>query len=578
LLDGLLLTAVVLMAVALPLLVIQTESYKRPRWVVLMVAVYGLTVLAHFAKRASYTLRAYALLVCLASASWLGFLRVGFQVGPGVGSALVVVAAGLLLGQRAQIVTYFLTIAALLVIGALTASNGGVLVANYANDPTVFGNWVRVAFSYAFFTGVLSVAVMFVVSRIERTLNAKSEALEKLRAEEAQRREAERALDKANQQITQMQKLEAVGRLAAGVAHDFNNALVVVLGWSDLLRSESLGENERLAGLDEIASAASRAARLTQQLLSFGRKGLHVPQSVALGTLVTRVSETLSHILPESVAIKHVFEENLPPAWVDPGQMDQVLVNLCLNARDAMPDGGELTIALNHKQVPQGSELPPGNWLVLSVRDTGVGMDAHTLRNAFEPFFTTKGDLGSGLGLASVYGIVQQTGGHVFAESTLGEGTMFSLLLPIAEALPDVVVVREESSTKHGPATILVAEDELAVRKLMVETLSRAGYTVLDVENGNAALELARRHRGAIDLLCTDGIMPGIASRELIAGFRRLFPEAAVVVCSGHIEEQALRDVVEQRALSFLPKPFTGQKLAETVAKALQQRASVQPS
>jgi two-component system cell cycle sensor histidine kinase/response regulator CckA len=210
---------------------------------------------------------------------------------------------------------------------------------------------------------------------------------------------------------------------------------------------------------------------------------------------------------------------------------------------------------------------------VLSVRDTGVGMDEHTLRNAFEPFFTTKGELGSGLGLSSVYGIVQQTRGHVFVESTLGKGTTFKLLLPVARVTPSQLPAAPAMVGENRPATILVAEDEHAVRKLMVEALAKAGYTVIDVENGNAALELARRHRGAIDLLCTDGVMPGIASRELIAGFRRLFPKAAIVVCSGHIEEQALRDVVEQRALSFLPKPFTSAKLAETVAYALSRRA-----
>jgi signal transduction histidine kinase len=360
LLDGLLLTGLGLMTLVLPMLVYMTGVYKRPLGLVAMVAIYALTVLACFARRASYALRAYSLLLSFAAVSWLGFLRVGYQVGPGVGSALVVVAAGLLLGKRAQIATYALTIAAQFAIGAYHVDNGGVLLAPGANDPTNFSNWMRGAFAYAFFTGVLSVAVMFVVSRIERTLSAKSEALEKLREEEAQRVEAERALVQANLQIAQMQKLEAVGRLAAGVAHDFNNALVVILGWSDLLRNDALRAPERSAGLDEIANAASRAGRLTQQLLSFGRKALHVPQSVNLPALVARVSETLSHVLPESVRIKQVFAEGLPAVWLDPGQMDQVLVNLCLNARDAMPDGGELTLEISEREVRDGADLPHG--------------------------------------------------------------------------------------------------------------------------------------------------------------------------------------------------------------------------
>jgi signal transduction histidine kinase/CheY-like chemotaxis protein len=566
------------MTFVIPTVMILTNSYEHLDWTALITAVYVVTAVTYFARRAPYTVRALGLLFCMAAVTWLGFIRVGFQAGPGVGGALVVVSAGLLLGPRVQVVSYVLTILAFFVMGLLHRANDGVWLAHEVANPMVFANWVRSAFSYAFFAGVLSVAVMFVVSRIEGTLNAKSEALEKLRAEEAQRAQAEQALVQANQQIVQMQKLEAVGRLAAGVAHDFNNALVVILGWSDLLRKDQLPDQERVAGLDEIANAASRAARLTQQLLSFGRKGLHMPQSVALPALVARVCETLTHVLPENVRLKQRYAEELPPAWIDPGQMDQVLVNLCLNARDAMPSGGELTIEVGLKKVPPSSELPQGKWILLSVRDTGVGMDAATLRNAFEPFFTTKGELGSGLGLASVYGIVQQTGGHVFAESTLGEGTAFSLLLPIADAPPEKLNTEPPRAIVHAPATILVAEDELPVRKLMVEALVQAGYTVLDVENGDAALELARRHRGAIDLLCTDGVMPGIASRELIAGFRRLFPDAGVVVCSGHIEEQALRDVVEQRTLSFLPKPFTGRELARTVAKALEQRASARSS
>jgi len=293
---------------------------------------------------------------------------------------------------------------------------------------------------------------------------------------------------------------------------------------------------------------------------------------VPLPALVARVVETLARILPENIRVKHVFEQDIPPVLVDPGQMDQVLVNLCLNARDAMPDGGDLTIEIARKTIQDGGEPPRGDWVCLTVRDTGVGMTEETLRKAFEPFFTTKGELGSGLGLASVYGIVQQTGGHVSAQSEPGRGTTFQVLLPLAPEPPRASVPPASASAQPASATILVAEDEPPVRRLIVESLKKSGYTVLDVENGDQALEVARRHRGAIDLLCTDGVMPGMASRELITGFRRLFPEAAIIVCSGHIEEQALRDVVEKRALRFLPKPFTSRELMDSVALALAKR------
>jgi signal transduction histidine kinase len=555
------------MTIAVPALLIQTRSYRLD-WTSPIALGYLLVLAATFRRTLPYRLRALFLLYALAVVAGLGFVRVGLQVGPSVGSALVVVLAGLLLGRGALLIAYAVMTSTLLGVGAAHSRLGAVWVAENASDPAHFGNWVRGAFAFGLFGGVLAVAVMYVVSRIERTLLARTVALEELSAAQRQREQAEQALALANQQILQMQKLEALGRLSGGVAHDFNNALVVIMGWTDIMREQLSDPRDLKKALDEIGAAAQSAARLTQQLLSFGRKAMHLPESVSLVDLVERFSETLSRLMPDNVRVHCDFGQQVPPALVDPGQMHQVLVNLCLNARDAMPTGGELTLGVHAKHVARGAVQPAGRWVELSVRDSGVGMDAHTLENAFEPFFSTKGEQGNGLGLASVYGIVQQSGGHVSVQSRPGQGSTFTLLLPPAEQ----IALRRTPSPSHGiarAATILVAEDEPAVRRLIVQTLSGSGYGVLEAENGDAALVLAREHKGAIDLLCTDGVMPGIPSQALIADFRVLFPRAGVLVCSGHIEEQGLRANVEAGTLSFLPKPFSSKQLSAAVAASL---------
>jgi signal transduction histidine kinase/ActR/RegA family two-component response regulator len=569
LLEGLLKATAVLMTIVLPALVIQTESYRLD-WVSPIALGYVLVLVASFRPRLSYPVRALFLLYALACVALLGFVRVGLQVGPSVGSALVVVVAGLLLGRTALLMAYALMTGGILGVGALHQVVEARWLAGHATDPMLFSNWVRGALAFGLFGGVLAVAVMFVVSRVESMLATRSRALAELEAAQTKSAHAEEALAEANQQILRMQRLEALGRLSGGVAHDFNNALVVILGWTEILRAKQVAPAELEKALGEINTAAESAARLTQQLLSFGRKGLHVAQPVALDELVARFSETLSRLLPENVRVRCEYAREVPKALVDPGQMHQVLLNLCLNARDAMPHGGQLTIAVQGQQLAASGGRPEGEWVSLRVTDTGVGMDAHTLENAFEPFFSTKGEAGSGLGLASVYGIVQQSGGHVSVDSTPGKGTSITLHLPVANGQASKRLSPERGVPKIKPrATILVAEDEPAVRRLMVRALEAEGHGVLEAEDGDAALTLAQTHSGTIDLLCADGVMPGIPSHALIAAFRKLHPNAGVLVCSGHIAEQGLRDSVEANTLGFLAKPFTGTQLSRAVAASL---------
>jgi signal transduction histidine kinase/CheY-like chemotaxis protein len=571
LLDWLLIYGLGLATVAFPVIVVQAVTFTHPGWVLVMALLYLTLVAAALFRSLPYVVRALGLLTGLGAVAVLGFMRVGYQVGPGLGSALLVVLSGLLLGRRAMISAFALTLCAILITGLYTVSSKGFYVSPGSNDPSVLSNWVRVAVVYALFTGVLSAAVSFVVGHVERLLAQRTDALEGLRAASLLKQEAEHRLDGAQRTILQMQKLEALGRLAGGVAHDFNNALVVILGYADLLRSRLNDPLEVKRGLDEIIHAGNHAAGLTRQLLSFGRRAVSIPVALHPQRLFTEVEGLLRRVLPENIRLSLCAGDDVPAIFADPGEMQQVLLNLCMNARDAMPEGGVLEV--NAARIEGASrDLPPGEWVAITVRDTGAGMDDQTRARAFEPFFTTKGERGTGLGLSTVYGIVGNTGGHVLVESRPGQGSTFTLLLPPSAAEETRLESGRVPKAAGRPSTILVAEDEPAVRGLIVSALRSAGHHVLAAEDGNTALEIARRYRGDIDLLCTDGVMPGTSSTTLIASFRALFPSANVLVCSGHSEELTL-DPSRLLELRYLQKPFTVETLLESVSAALEKPA-----
>jgi signal transduction histidine kinase len=571
LLQGLLTTALVTLTIMAPIGVIKTGGHRSLPMLALTTVLYGAVFVATWARRGPYVVRALALLAGLSALSFVGLLRVGFVLGPGASCALLVVVAGLLLGQRAMWIALALTIATMLGIGWFHQQSGGAHLTPAASDPTLFANWLRLSAIYGLLTIILATSVTFVVRRIEHILAARTAALELLQAEQVQRWQTETALDKAHGTIEQMQKLEAVGRLAGGVAHDFNNALVVILGWADALRRMPDEERRQLA-LDRIVAAGSRAARLTQQLLTVGRKAVSVPTALAPAPLIEEIARFVERVLPENIRLQTEVADDVPAIFADASQIHHVLLNLCLNARDAMPGGGELSIRAR-RLVSDGSDgASAGTFCAIEVRDSGCGMDRATLARAFEPFFTTKGELGTGLGLSTVHGIVTQSGGHVRIESAPGRGTTLTVLLPPSREAPSDLVAPMSRTLAHTRATVLVAEDDRAVREVMVEALREAGHEVLSAGDGSAALELARRYRGRIDLLCSDGVMPGLNTAELISGFRHLFPNAPVLVCSGHVREDDVRAKVEARDVRYLGKPFTGRTLTEAVADTLAAR------
>ena len=379
------------------------------------------------------------------------------------------------------------------------------------------------------------------------------------------------------EQLRQAQKMEAVGQLAGGVAHDFNNLLTAIIGNAELLLRTIRPEDPRRLDVLEINRAAHRAATLVRQLLAFSRKQVLQPRVVDLNTVVTDLSTMLRRIIGEHVELRLELQPDLGQVLADPGQLEQVITNLAVNARDAMPSGGTLTIrtaSVDAADVPGQSpeSVPPVGPLVeLSVRDDGVGMDERTLARLFEPFFTTKElGRGTGLGLATVYGIVRQSGGHIRVSSRLHHGSTFTVYLPKVEGAGD----RTEElppwlEQPRGAGSVLVVEDEETVRRLACRVLRARGYRVLEARDGAEALQLVRRHEGPLDLLLTDIIMPGLGGPALVERLLPDRPDLKVLYITGYSEEAIGRHGVLPAGGALLEKPFTAHQLAERVREAL---------
>ena len=387
---------------------------------------------------------------------------------------------------------------------------------------------------------------------------------------------------KLEQQLLQAQKMEAVGRLAGGVAHDFNNLLTVINGYSELLR-DRLAEGDPLRDMaEQIRRAGERAADLTQQLLAFSRKQPARPQPLSLNELVSQSKGMLERLLGEDIELITRLAPGLGLVMADPGQMHQILMNIAVNARDAMPGGGTLTVETANVEVDHGyaglaSDAVPGSYVVLAITDTGIGMDAETRERIFEPFFTTKEvGKGTGLGLSTVYGIVRQYGGWITVSSEPDRGSTFRIHLP---RMPDATAVTWETEPKSavagGSETILVVEDQAEVRKFAVAVLNGLGYRVLEAARGEDALLIAGRHAGPIQLLLTDAVMPGMTGMELAVRLRSSRPDMAAIFMSGYGESVIARDGMISPDVNYLAKPFSADLLARKVREALDSRRPV---
>jgi signal transduction histidine kinase len=393
-----------------------------------------------------------------------------------------------------------------------------------------------------------------------------------------ERKQAERALRESEARLRQSQKMEGIGQLAGGIAHDFNNLLTVINSYSDMLLGDIGFDNPFLRnGLDQIKEAGHRAASLTRQLLAFSRQQILEPKVLDLNESVSTMAKLLRRLIGEDIALVLCLHPALGRVKVDPGQVEQIIMNLAVNARDAMPGSGQLTIEttnveLDRVDAHEHPSVEPGSYVMLAVSDTGCGMDADTQTRIFEPFFTTKEPgKGTGLGLATVYGIVKQSGGNIWVYSEPGKGTSFKIYLPLVEEnaeLPKPDSAPDEALC--GPETILLVEDEEMVRALAQAILERYGYTVLVAKHVNDALRIAQEGPKAIHLLLTDTIMPGMNGPELAAHVLAIRPEMKVLYMSGYTDKVFTSTAAWKPGTAFLQKPFTPKTLGHKVREILE--------
>ena len=382
-------------------------------------------------------------------------------------------------------------------------------------------------------------------------------------------------------QLRQAQKLESLGRLAGGVAHDFNNLLTVINGYSDLMLQALDRHGSLYSQASEIKKAGERAAELTSQLLAFSRKQVIEPKALGVNSVINDIEPMLRRLIGEDIELVTALDPLVGQIMADPGKIHQVIMNLVINARDAMPNGGKLQIVTRNVDVDEGTaalpgDMVPGKYVLMTITDTGIGMDEKTLQSAFEPFFTTKEQgKGTGLGLSTVHGIVQQSGGWIRVGSAIGQGTSFEIYLPRLDACP--VPERDSPATTevaYGGETVLVVEDQRAVRRLARAVLESHGYHVLEAASGAEAVRFAEEYSGEIHLLLTDVILPGMNGKTLSEHLRVLLPKLKVIFTSGYPADMLSRRGVLEWDVAYLPKPFSPESLAEKVRDVLAQRST----
>jgi signal transduction histidine kinase/ActR/RegA family two-component response regulator len=376
-------------------------------------------------------------------------------------------------------------------------------------------------------------------------------------------------------QLRQSQKMEAVGRLAGGIAHDFNNAIGVIVGYSALMKEGLAPDNKLVRYADEVSKAGHRAASLTRQLLAFSRKQVIQPTVIDLNSTLREMEKMLHRLIGEDIQLTIVLAPDLGRVKADAGQLDQILMNLAVNARDAMPQGGKLIIETSNAELDESNlsghtYAKPGRYVMISVSDTGCGMDKETISHIFEPFYTTKGPgKGTGLGLSTVYGIVKQSEGYIWVYSEPGKGARFKIYFPRIEAAADPTARAPEVAVAAGSETILLVEDDESMRNLTRTCLESNGYRVLDVANGESAIQTVAHHKGPIHLLLTDVVMPGISGRQLAESLSLSRPEMKCLYMSGYTADLIAQHGVLDPQVALLEKPFTKEALLRRVRQVL---------
>jgi signal transduction histidine kinase/CheY-like chemotaxis protein len=520
---------------------------RHPAFAAMLIG-YCTIVALRLAPRLPYAVRAVSLTGASFTAAVSAVVLRGLAPAPVLLLGLTVLLAALFLGRLAMVASLLITGATLVAIGRPEPS-------------AAYSPWSS-ALDVVCVAGVLAIIVQFVVSRLEHSVSERSRALDRVQSEQTLRAQTQEELLRAQATLQQTQKLDAVGRLAGGVAHDFNNTLQVVLGWTELLRDETDLAQMR-DGIDHIHDAAERSRGLTRQLLTFSRPGMAAPTRIDLDEFLPTLVHSYRRVMPDDVSIVVRTDPGLS-IFMDKGHLNQVLLNVVLNARDAMPTGG--TIALIGTFRPP-SELPASaarlehGAVEIEVTDTGIGMDERTKSRAFEPFFTTKGTRGTGLGLATVYGVVREAHGAIEIRSAPGAGTSVRLFFPPAIAVDETRSAGELRAPPSVGQPVLLAEDDRDIRTTLARALRQAGHRVVEVGDV-ASGRLVVRERGAeFAILVTDGIMPGGSTRQLIDEYLIARPDGRVVVCSGYIDDELSNRDLGGQTFEFVPKPFSPSEL-----------------
>ena len=393
-----------------------------------------------------------------------------------------------------------------------------------------------------------------------------------------QEAEGRRERKRLETQVSQLQRFEAIGRLAGGIAHDFNNVLGSILGWADLGQADLPEGHRARERLKKISAQATRAAALTRQLLAFARRQVLEPQNLDVNSLISESISLMGKVIGEHVQIHLQLAAGLEPAWADASQIEQIIMNLCINARDAMSDGGHLTIATRMAEVKESAEeyrtyFRPGHYILVTVMDTGTGMDATTLEHIFEPFFTTKEvGKGTGLGLATVYGIVKQHNGIIDVESELGRGTSFHVYLPVGTGMVAAREKKPAAEASRGTETILIAEDNDDLREAAREMIESLGYRVLLAHDGEEAVQLYAENASTVDLVLLDVVMPKLHGPSALAKMKASRPELPAIFTTGYANEADSFACGELSRVSVLQKPYGAARLGQSIRALLDQK------
>jgi len=574
------------LAVAMPLicLFLGVQAYQSDalNGVTILFCSWGLAfpALRLAAARLPFRVSALWLLSLLIVSAVMVAVRGGLTVGCLSVSVLTILLATLFFERRGAVL-------ALVAVSAVLVTSGFLVVQGYVPpissdlwDPLNGAVWVRQSMIMVLLGVVTAATELYVVERlvhqvdVHRSLAVREReqrlALERSERERMHEREQR---EQAQQALERSRRIEGLARMAGGVAHDFNNALTVIIGGAEMAKNKRLSASEAEECLNEVLQAASGAAALARRLLTLGRQQISKPRPTSIAALLGRLQTSIRRILADDVELVVNGPADDPSALVDEAELERALLNVSLNAGDAMPRGGTLTISWRAEHVTNGPHgLPDGRYVVLSVTDTGDGMDRETLDHIFDPFFTTKGDKGgTGLGLATVYAFAKESHGAITATSTPGEGTTFTLLLPeysgVQPAAPASVPPPANGAVLAG-GRLLVVEDRADVRASMARILSHHGFEVTETSDGDSALRLLSEGT-TFALMCIDGVMPGLETAAVIERARDLSPSMPVLVCSGHVQEELLRRGIATGRYAFLSKPFSTQQLLASVSQVL---------